>query len=112
MSRDKNLQDFWRFCITWPSLCQDLLRRSAILNNVEELALATRLRIFERWLSKTTTNNNYKKHQKVNKVKTIFIIIIIIIIIIVIIIIIIIIINYYCYYYALRHGTDVSSSTP
>ena len=25
MSRDKNLQDFWRFCTTWPSLCQGLL---------------------------------------------------------------------------------------
>ena len=25
MSRDKKLQDFWRFCTTWPSLCQGLL---------------------------------------------------------------------------------------
>ena len=46
MSRDKNLQDFWRFCTTWPSLCchaRVFSRRSAILKIVEEKALGTRL---------------------------------------------------------------------
>ncbi len=32
-SRDKNLQDFWRFCTTWPSLSQGLLSSSRHFEN-------------------------------------------------------------------------------